>query len=84
MRIRDPEASAGLRRLLRRSVGVRDLLKTGFDLWSQQRSRLPRRFADGQVEGARNVIRGETEKPSAKMDPVAAYRKIVNILSERS
>jgi hypothetical protein len=76
------ESAAGFVNLLRRGVASSDVLGVCLNEWKRSRAHGRPDLADRSRE-AEAVVAAERSKPISERDPVAAYRRVSQILSER-
>ncbi|MFM8360422.1 MAG: hypothetical protein ACKOET_17880 [Verrucomicrobiota bacterium] len=75
-------AAAGLGNILRRSVDRADLLSTCFALWQSSAGR-SRHLSPGRRADLQDVVNLEAARPARQRDPLAAYRRLAEILRQR-
>ena len=75
-------SAAALLNLLRRSIPRRNILSVCFKEWSRS-GRIARPSQEATRNDIERIISAERARPSKKQDPVAAYRSISQMLSER-
>ena len=75
-------ATSGFVNLLRRSVAPRDLFGTCFAEWKKMAAPSGK-FSTARVRQAEAIFQSEDLQPAGQRDPIAAYRKISETLSNR-